>query len=149
MALSFPLGDRNGKRLGRKEIDQLLAGPNLLRLAFLDGGSAPMVHPVWFLYQGEKFWVATDSGGKKAKSISENPGVYFLIDIDSGPPRGVRGKGTARVIDDPAFAAEVTEKCMKKYLQTTRTKKAKAIIEMGKKSCVIEITPGYMATWKF
>ena len=40
-------------------------------------------------------------------------------------------------------------KCVKKYLKTARTNKAKEIIEMGRESCAIEITPGYMASWKF
>ncbi|MGI0005357.1 MAG: pyridoxamine 5'-phosphate oxidase family protein [Nitrososphaera sp.] len=146
--MRFPLADKNGRRLERKEIGQLLAGPNLLRLAFMDGG-APVVHPVWFVYEREKFWIAVDREGAKARSIRENPGVYFLVDVGSSPPRGVRGRGTARVIDDPAFATEITTKCVKKYLKTARTKKAKEIIEMGRESCAIEITPGYMASWKF
>lgn len=146
--MRLPLADKNGRRLERKEIGQLLAGPNLLRLAFMDGG-APVVHPVWFVYEGEKFWVAVDREGAKARSIRENPSVYFLVDVGSGPPRGVRGRGTARVIDDPAFATEITTKCVKKYLKTARMKKAKEIIEMGRESCAIEITPGYMASWKF
>ncbi|MGI0019174.1 MAG: pyridoxamine 5'-phosphate oxidase family protein [Nitrososphaera sp.] len=146
--MKFPLADKNARRLNKKEIGQLLAGPNLLRLAFMDGG-APMVHPVWFVYEGEKFWVAVDREGAKARCIRENPGVYFLVDVGSSPPRGVRGRGTAMVIDDPAFATEITEKCVKKYLKTARTKKAREIIEMGKESCAIEITPGYMASWKF
>jgi nitroimidazol reductase NimA-like FMN-containing flavoprotein (pyridoxamine 5'-phosphate oxidase superfamily) len=146
--LRFPLADKDARRLSKKEIGQLLTGPNLLRLAFLDGGT-PMVHPVWFVYEREKFWIAVDREGAKARSIRENPGVYFLVDVGSSPPRGVRGRGTARVIDDPAFATEITTKCVKKYLKTARTKKAKEIIEMGRESCAIEITPGYMASWKF
>ena len=146
--MRFPLADKNGRRLERKEIEQLLAGPNLLRLAFMDR-SAPVVHPVWFVYEGEKFWVAVDRKGTKARSIRENPAVYFLVDVGSSPLRGIRGRGTARVIDDPAFATEITTNCVKKYLKTARTNKAKEIIEMGRESCAIEITPGYMASWKF
>ena len=146
--MRFPLADKDARRLSKKEIGQLLTGPNLLRLAFLDGGT-PMVHPVWFVYEEEKFWIAVDREGAKARSIRENPGVYFLVDVGSSPPRGVRGRGTARVIDDLAFATEITTKCVKKYLKTARTNKAKEIIAMGRESCAIEITPGYMASWKF
>ena len=93
--MRFPLADKDARRLSKKEIGQLLTGPNLLRLAFLDGGT-PMVHPVWFVYEEEKFWIAVDREGAKARSIRENPGVYFLVDVGSSPPRGVRGRGTAR-----------------------------------------------------
>jgi nitroimidazol reductase NimA-like FMN-containing flavoprotein (pyridoxamine 5'-phosphate oxidase superfamily) len=146
--LKFTLADRHARPLSKREVTRLLAGPNLLRLAFLDGG-APVVHPVWFLYMEGKFLVAVDRDGTKARAIRDNPGVYFLVDVSSGPPRGVRGRGTAKVIDDPALATDVTSRCAKKYLGSTRSKKAREIIEMGKESCVIEITPAYMATWKF
>jgi hypothetical protein len=104
---------------------------------------------VWFLYKEGRFLVAVDRDGTKARAIRDSPGVYFLVDVSSGPPRGVRGRGAAKVIDDPALATDVTSRCAKKYLGSTRSKKAREIIGMGKESCVIEITPAYMATWKF
>jgi hypothetical protein len=75
--------------------------------------------------------------------------VYFVVDVNGRPPRGVRGKGAARVIDDPAYATEVTRKNVVKYLQSTRSATAKKILAMGPRSCVIEVTPRYMATWKY
>jgi len=60
----------------------------------------------------------------------------------------LRGKGTARVIDDPLYATRVTRRNVKKYLGELRSKTAKAILALGPNSCVIEITPLYLASWK-
>jgi hypothetical protein len=89
--------------------------------------------------------------GKKAKLLRKNPAVYFLVDESSreNGTFGLRGKGIAKVIDNPLYATRVTRRNVKKYLGKLQSKTAKAILAMGPDSCVIEITPSYLATWKF
>jgi hypothetical protein len=150
--LKFSLADKAAKMLEKNEVTELLGQPNLLRLAFIDGHDGmPVVHPVWYYYENEKFFVATEREGNMARSLRKNPACYFLVDIAQRfpSPRGIRGKAIARVIDDPDYATEVTRRNLLKYFGTTDTKEAKAILEMGKTSSVIEIMPRYMATWKF
>ena len=148
--MKFVLADRLARQLSTKEVDLLLSKPNILRLAVVDEREGmPIVHPVWYVYRDGRFLVATDRDGIKARSLRKNQNAYFLVDTDSRPPRGVRGRGTARVIDDAAYATQVTRENVLKYLGTTRTKTAKKILAMGIDSSVIEITPAYMATWKF
>ena len=149
--LNFVLADRHARPLSKREVSQLLARPNILRIAYLDEMGAPIAHPVWYYYSGGKFLVATDREGRKAKVLQKNPVVYFLVD-ESSRERGtfgLRGKGIARVIDDPLYATRVTRRNVKRYLGKLQSKTAKAILAMGPDSCVIEITPSYLATWKF
>lgn len=143
--------DRMAKPLGKKEVDKLLSEPNILRLGLIDDDGSPIVHPVWYCYRDEKFYVAIDMAGRKARLLKKNPKVYFLVDVNpqNSPPKGVRGKGIARVIEDTAFAEEITAINVKNYLGSTRTKKAQEILKLGKRSCVVEIAPSYLATWKF
>ncbi len=150
--LNFVLADRHARPLLKREISQLLARPNILRIAYLDERGDPIAHPVWYYYSGGKFLVATDRVGKKAKVLRKNPVVYFLVDESSreNGTLGLRGKGIARVIDDPLYATRVTRINVKRYFGgKLRSKTAKAILAMGPDSCVIEITPSYLATWKF
>lgn len=150
--MKFVLADRAARELDSVEIEDLLAGsePNLLRLGVIDErDGAPVVHPVWFVYENEQFLIATDRGGVKARSARKDPRVYFLVDVNGRPPRGVRGKGIAKVTDDPGYATEVTKRCVMRYLGTTRSRTAKRILAMGPRSCVLEVTPEYMATWKY
>lgn len=122
-----------------------------MRMAYLDEIGDPIAHPVWYYYSRGKFLVATDREGRKAKVLQKNPVVYFLIDESSREKGtlGLRGKGIARVIDDPLYATRVTRHNVKRYLGKLQGKTAKAILAMGPDSCVIEITPSYLATWKF
>jgi nitroimidazol reductase NimA-like FMN-containing flavoprotein (pyridoxamine 5'-phosphate oxidase superfamily) len=96
-----------------------------------------------------RFYVATDRQGTKARVLRKNPDIYFLVDESPSPTFGVRGKGTARVVDDPDYATRVTRRNAKRYLGTLQSKTAKALLAMGPSSCVLEIMPRYMATWKF
>ncbi|HJU34383.1 MAG TPA: pyridoxamine 5'-phosphate oxidase family protein [Nitrososphaera sp.] len=149
--LKFVLADRHARPLLKREISQLLARPNVLRVAYLDERGDPIVHPVWYHYSGGKFLIATDRQGRKAKALRENPVTYFLVDESSREKGtlGLRGKGTARVIDDPLYATRVTRRNVKRYLGKLQSKTATAILAKGPDSCVIEITPLYLATWKF
>jgi hypothetical protein len=149
--LNFVLADRQARPLSKREVSQLLARPNILRMAYLDEIGDPIAHPVWYYYSRVKFLVATDREGRKAKVLQKNPVVYFLIDESSREKGtlGLRGKGIARVIDDPLYATRVTRRNVKRYLGKLQSKTAKAILAMGPDSCVIELTPSYLATWKF
>ena len=148
--VKFVLADKTATPLSAHERDHVLSGSNILRLGVIDERDGlPIVHPVWFYYENEMFFIATDTDGVKARSLRKNPAAYFVVDVAEGPPRGVRGKGVARISDDRAYAKEVTIKCAEKYLGTLESETAKKIIEMSRNSSVIEIIPKYIATWKF
>ena len=149
--MKLVLADSNARPLAKSEVAQLLARPNILRLAYLDEMGHPVVHPVWYYYSRGKFFAATDMNSTKARALRKNSSVYFLVDESpkGGPTRGVRGRGTAKVVDDPAYAARVTRRNVKRYLGSFTSKAAKTVLEMGPDSCVLEITPSYIGTWKF
>lgn len=149
--MKYILADPHGKPFSKRQVAQFLARPNLLRIAYLDETGEPVAHPVWYYFSKGRFLVAVDARGSKARALRRNPQVYFLVDESpkGAPPCGVRGKGTARVVDDPAYATKITKISVKKYLGTLESKIAKKILEMGPGSSVVEITPRYFATWKF
>ena len=148
--MKLVLADPHAKPLSRKEIEQLLARPNIPRLAYLEKG-LPRAHPVWYYYTRGKFFVATSINGAKASALRKSPAVYFLVDENQKgmPPRGVRGRGVAKVVDDPEYATRVTRRNVKRYMGTLTSRAAKKVFELGPDSCVLEITPSYMATWKY
>jgi nitroimidazol reductase NimA-like FMN-containing flavoprotein (pyridoxamine 5'-phosphate oxidase superfamily) len=150
--LKLILADPHARPLSKTEVARLLSRPNLLRLAYLDeDGKRPIVHPVWYYYSKGKFFIASDINSAKAKILRKNHDVYFLVDESpkGGPTQGVRGRGTAKVIDDTNYGTRVTRRNVKKYMGSLTSKSAKRVLKMGPESCVIEITPSYMATWKF
>ncbi|HKU48965.1 MAG TPA: pyridoxamine 5'-phosphate oxidase family protein [Nitrososphaera sp.] len=134
------------------EVSEYLEQPNIMRIAVIDHHDGyPVVHPVWFYYENEMFLVAVDREGRKAQSLRKNPDLYYLVDSSpsDGPPLGIRGRAVASVVDDSDYATRVTERNIQRYMKLPEGKAAEKIREMGKCSCVLEIRPTYMATWKF
>lgn len=106
---------------------------------------SPLVHPIWYYFNGEKFYAVSNTGGIKIQCLKKNPDVYFLVDVTD---RGVRGKAKAKVIDDPSYAKEITARNLTRYLGSLDSPEAKERLEFWKNYSVIEITPVYMANWK-
>ncbi|MFL6308402.1 MAG: pyridoxamine 5'-phosphate oxidase family protein [Nitrososphaera sp.] len=69
--LKFVLADRHARSLSQSEISRLLVQPNILRIAYLDERGDPISHPVWYYYSRDKFILATDREGKKAKLLKK------------------------------------------------------------------------------
>ena len=124
--MKLVLADLHTTPLSIKEVSQLLARPNILRLAYL-GKWLPRAHSVWYHYSRGKFFVATEINGAKARTLRKTPDVYFLDDESQkgAPPRGVRGRGMAKVVDDSEYATRVTKRNVKRYMGTLTSRAQK------------------------
>jgi hypothetical protein len=109
-----------------------------------------MIQPAWFLYDKEssKIYIATSKMSKKIKNILRNPDkIYFSIDDENYPYKGVKGRGVARIFEDTQKNLPIVEKINIKYLGTLEHPLAKMIIENTKNGIevVIEITPKFFS----
>ena len=66
----------------------------------------------------EKLLVITPKITKKVKNIRSKSNVYFSIDYENITYKGVKGKGTAKIIEDPKRTVLYGEKIYMKYLGT-------------------------------
>jgi len=144
--MEFRLADPELKSLEEADVIELLNQPVYLRVAMINSrDGTPLVHPMWYYYESGKFF-AVNKDGTKVRSLKKNPNVYFLVDIVD---RGVRGKGVAKVIDDPEYATSILSQNLVRYTGSLDTPETKDRIEVAKKNySAIEITPLFMATWR-
>jgi general stress protein 26 len=123
------------------------------RLGTVDEKGEPNVHPVWFHYdlQYNKIYINTNIDSRKIRNIRKKNSVYFCIDIETMPVRGVKGKGTARILDNPSDNLPIVERIMTKYLGSVDHPTARYQLETVKsgKSVLLEISPSFFATWDF
>lgn len=121
---------------------------NLL-LGTIDESGEPNVHPVWYLYDNGKLYVETAKTAKKTKNIRNKNSVYFCVDDETMPYKGVRGKGTVRILEDIQSNIPIAEKIMIKYTGNLENEVAKFLMDGVKNgfSVLLEITPKYFATW--
>ena len=139
--------------MNKEEVNKFLESKLLLQIGTIDEEGDPNIHPVWFDYEidREKLLVITPKITKKVKNIRSKPIVYFSIDDENITYKGVKGKGTATIIEDPKRTVLYGEKIYMKYLGTLDHPVPKMILDSAKKGShvVLEIRPKFFSTWDF
>ena len=139
--------------LSKEEVDIFLESKLNLQIGTIDDDGDPNIQPVWFDYdrEKEKLLIITPKVAKKIKNLRSKPIVYFSIDDENFPYKGVKGKGTVTIIEDPKRTVPLGEKINMKYLGTLDHPIPKMILESAKKGnhVVVEISPMFFSTWDF
>lgn len=141
------LADPELKPLEESEVIELLNQPIYLRVAMInEHDGTPLVHPLFYNYKDGKFFAVSNKNGTKIRSLKKNPEVYFLVDIAD---RGVRGRASAKVIDNFDYATEIMAQNLERYMGSLDSPEAKDRLALAKEHySAIEITPHFIATWK-
>jgi nitroimidazol reductase NimA-like FMN-containing flavoprotein (pyridoxamine 5'-phosphate oxidase superfamily) len=86
--------------MSKEEVDTFLERRLNLQLGTIDEKGDPNIQPVWFDYDQdrEKLLAITPRIAKKVRNIKAKPEVYFSIDDENFPYKGVKGKGTVTII---------------------------------------------------
>lgn len=93
----------------------------------------------------------TPKTSKKVQNIRKKSNVYFSIDDENFPYKGVKGKGVVTIVEDPKRVMPIVEKINLKYLGTLDHPIAKMLIENAKNGTeiLVEINPKFFSTWDF
>ena len=125
-----------------------------LQLATIDDEGYPNIQPVWFYFDkdSEKIYVGTQKTTKKIQNIQRNPDkIYFSIDDENFPYKGVKGRAVASLSDDVSKNMKIVERINLKYLGTLEHPLAKMLMENTQNGTeiVVELTPTYFSAWDF
>jgi len=105
----------NAPGMEQSEVDIFLSTSKTpLRLGTVDSKGDPMIHPVWFHYMKGKVYLMSHKDTRKVRNIRGKRTVYFSVDTDATPNKGVKGKGTAVLITDVGRSVPVSEKIVAK-----------------------------------
>jgi nitroimidazol reductase NimA-like FMN-containing flavoprotein (pyridoxamine 5'-phosphate oxidase superfamily) len=137
-----------------EEINRFLESKLNIQLATIDEKGYPTIHTLWFLYDktSGKLYVATQKASKKFHNFQVNNNkIYFSIDDEAFPYKGVKGRAEAKISENSQKNLAVVEKINLKYLGTNEHPLAKMILENTKsgREVVIEITPKFFSAWDF
>jgi nitroimidazol reductase NimA-like FMN-containing flavoprotein (pyridoxamine 5'-phosphate oxidase superfamily) len=123
-----------------------------LLLGTTDAGGSPMIHPVWYYFDPAKtkLYFYTEPALKKAINIRERSQIYFDVDSDRWPYKGVKGKGNARIIADKEESLSYGRKILAKYVKRGKPF-FKSVLEKMRSGgyVVFEITPAYFTSWDY
>ena len=139
--------------MNKEEVERFLESKLNLQLATTDDQGEPNIQPVWFYYDkdGEKVLITTSKLSKKTQNLRSKPAIYFSIDDENPPYKGVKGKGIATIVEDPNRTLSLGNKISMKYLGTLDHPIAKMISEGSKRgdNVAIEISPRFFSTWDY
>lgn len=139
--------------MDKGEVEKFLESKLLLQIGTIDDEGDPNIQPVWFNYDKdrEKLLVITPKIARKVENLRSKPNVYFSIDDENFPYKGVKGKGTVTIIEDPNRNVPDGEKISMKYLGTLDHPIPQMILDSAKKGnhVVLEINPKFFSTWDF
>lgn len=131
----------------------LSSGYRNIYLGTTDNKNEPNIHPAWFYFdpKKEKFYIETASDSRKSQNVSKHSPVYYCVDDQNPPYKGVRGKAIAKILYDIDFNYFIAEKIMIKYLQSLDHPMAKILLPNVKsgKSILIELNPTYYSSWDY
>ena len=87
----------------REEAETFLESKLNLQIATIDEQGEPNIQPVWFYYDKntEKLMITTSKSAKKTRNLRNKPTVYFSIDDENLPYKGVKGKGIVTIVEEP------------------------------------------------
>ncbi|HZD36062.1 MAG TPA: pyridoxamine 5'-phosphate oxidase family protein [Nitrososphaeraceae archaeon] len=99
----------------------------------------------------EKFLITTPKAAKKIQNLRKKSNVYFSIDDENFPYKGVKGRGRAAIVEDPARTVPDAKKLNMKYLGTLDHPVPRTILGSAQHGdyVIIEIYPKYFSTWDF
>jgi PPOX class probable F420-dependent enzyme len=139
--------------MDKEEVNKFLENKPLLQIGTIDDEGDPNIQPVWFDYDRDrdKLLIITPKAAKKVKNLRSKPNVYFSVDDENFPYKGVKGKGTAAIIEDPERTVPLGKKINMKYLGTLDHPIPMMIMDSAKKGnhVIVEISPRFFSTWDF
>src|SRR2546426_10894229 len=131
----------NAPGMEQSEVDIFLSTSKTpLRLGTVDSKGDPMIHPVWFHYMKGKVYLMSHKDTRKVRNIRGKRTVYFSVDTDATPNKGVKGKWTAVLSTDVGRCVPVSEKIVAKYLGDLKSHMPRGMID-----AVTKVTEGLVA----
>ncbi len=140
------------QQLTEQQVKKFLVEAKLnLQLGTIDEKGDPNIHPIWYNFENDKIYFVTAKKSKKASNALRQKVIYFSIDDESFPYKGVKGKGTIKSLNDLNSNIKIAEKIITKYMGGLENDIGKFIlneIRQGNEAA-FEISPKFFSAWSF
>lgn len=140
--------------LSAEERDALLAVRQDGRLATNRGDGWWHVTPIWYLWDGGRFYHTLGAGRRHLRNLRADPHATLCVDEDprlaEGLQAGARAAvcfGTAELSTDEGLIRDVTERMLVRYLGADADTYLEPIMAEGR--TIVTITPAHWLTWDY
>jgi nitroimidazol reductase NimA-like FMN-containing flavoprotein (pyridoxamine 5'-phosphate oxidase superfamily) len=118
-----------------------------LRLACVTGQGWPMVVSLWYLYEQQRLYCATQKTAKIIYHLEHNARCAFELAGDHPPYRGLRGQG--EIILRPDLGRTILERLVRRYTAGPETPLGKSLMSRSASEIAIEIQPVRIYSWDY
>ncbi|HVY54282.1 MAG TPA: PPOX class F420-dependent oxidoreductase [Thermodesulfobacteriota bacterium] len=130
---------------------EFLNGRHYATLATLNDDGSIYLTPVWYLFEGGRFYVETSPSSRKARNVLARPQASIVVDSRrrQGDERWVSASGRAEVISGERFE-KIAVKILERYI--TKTGLEDPNVGPGFSAgggVAISITPRSWGSWEF
>ena len=136
--------------LTSEQVDELLAGPIIVRLATVKPDGAPYVVPVWEYWDDGAMYIIPREKSRFMEYIKNEPRVAVSCadDMDPDHPR-VLIEGTAEIVEGPVKMAGRTLEIAREMVVRYAGEPGLAYLEstIDNPRYLLKITPDKMTTW--
>ena len=136
--------------LTSEQVDELLAGPIIVRLATVKPDGAPYVVPVWEYWEDGAMYIIPREKSRFMVYIKNEPRVAVSCadDVDPDHPR-VLIEGTAEIVEGPVKMAGRTLEIAREMVVRYAGEPGLAYLEstIDNPRYLLKITPDKMTTW--
>lgn len=139
---------RAGSAWTAAQIDTFLRQARIpVRLACQGRNATPLICSLWYLYDREAIWCATQAGAQIVSCLERNPYCGFEIAPDDMPYRGVRGQGLATL--SRRHGPDILAQLVDRYLGSRESKLASWLLSREAHEVAIRIEPRWLTSWDF
>jgi len=140
--------------LTENEINKFLTESKLpIHISTVNGKGEPNIHPTWYHFDStiNRFYIVTYKLSKKTENLKVNNIMYYCVDDQNQPYKGVKGKGKVKIHEDIEHNIPIAEKIAIRYLGSLEHPTAKEVYRRAKNgdSAILEIFPSYYSTWDY
>jgi nitroimidazol reductase NimA-like FMN-containing flavoprotein (pyridoxamine 5'-phosphate oxidase superfamily) len=118
-----------------------------LRLAVSSRSGAPLVLSLWFVAVDGALWCATRRDADVVRLLERDARCGFEIAADRPPYRGVRGRGSAKIV--PEDGAAVLGRLLRRYGVRPESRLARALTRDPAGEVALRIVPERITSWDF
>lgn len=112
------------------------------------GKHGPLVQSLWFVYERQALFCATQRSSVLAKRLERDGRVGWEVSGDEPPYRGVRGTGDAELIDDVVEVSQVLNSLIGRYGQD-HTELAQWLLGRIESEVAVRITNLRVSSWDY
>jgi PPOX class probable F420-dependent enzyme len=131
-------------------LDEFLQEPNLARLGTVDENGDPHLVPVWFHWDGARFFVGSQAADHKVANVRRAGRAAIEVDSDVRRRRGVLARGTAWVVDGPDGRTEyarISQAQVRRYLPDRPPMETANRMSAKGEPVVIVLDPDRIVSW--